>query len=199
MTDIAVRNKSRRNKIGVVVLALILISAAIAGSALRTRGLPKRFAVVEAGVLYRSSQPKAAQLQNVIDDYGIKTLVIAREGTGRRVGEELDFARKHGLRVVHIPIESRQPITEEQVKEFLRCVDDPQYRPVLVHCSAGRHRTGYLCGLFRVERQGWTVAQAVEEMLSFGAAEGGPHPLIEQLKQYKPGQVATPTSKPAGA
>jgi hypothetical protein len=37
--------------------------------------LPKRFAVVQAGVLYRSGQGKANQLQNAIDRYHIKTIV----------------------------------------------------------------------------------------------------------------------------
>jgi tyrosine-protein phosphatase SIW14 len=200
MTDTPSHAATRRKKIGLIILALIAIGAVIAaGLTIRGGGLPKRFAVVAPGVLYRCSQPKTAQLDKLADDYGIKTLVIAREGDGERVAEEMEFAKKRGLRVVHIPIESRKPLTAEQIAQFFTCVDDPACRPVLVHCSAGRHRTGYLCGLFRIERQGWTVEQAVQEMLSFGAAEGGSHPLIDFLRQYQPGTAGGTSTKPAQA
>ncbi|HVP09615.1 MAG TPA: tyrosine-protein phosphatase [Phycisphaerae bacterium] len=197
MIDLPKWMTPRRKKLGIVILALIVVSAAVLGFSVRARRLPKRFSIVEPGVLYRSSQPSNAQLENMIKDFGIKTVIVARESESKRVVEEIDFARRRGLRVVHIPIESRKPVTEEQAREFLRCVDDRASRPALVHCSAGRHRTGYLCGLYRIERQGWTVAQAVDEMLSFGAAKDGPHPLIEQLKQCRPGKVPTATSGPA--
>jgi protein tyrosine phosphatase (PTP) superfamily phosphohydrolase (DUF442 family) len=197
MTDTPSLAATRRKKIGLVIVALIAVGAAIAGLVIRSGGLPKRFAVVAPGVLYRSSQPKTAQLEKLADDFGIKTLIIAREGDGKRVVEEMEFAKKRGLRVVHIPIESRKPLTAEQITQFFTCVDDPGCRPVLVHCSAGRHRTGYLCGLYRIERQGWTVEQAVQEMLSFGAAEDGPHPLIDFLRRYQPGTAGRASTKPA--
>ena len=197
MTDAPANAPPPRKKIGLVILALIVIGAAVVGLMTRGGRLPKRFAVVEPGVLYRSSQPDPAQLEKLASNYGIKTLVVAREGDGKRVVRELEFARKRGLRVVHIPIESRKPVTTEQAVEFFKCIDDPACRPVLVHCSAGRHRTGYLCGVYRIERQGWTVEQAVQEMLSFGAAEEGAHPLIDQLRQYRPGTVRAATTQSA--
>lgn len=178
--------KGRRLRLGALAVLLIVAVAAGVGLAVQQRRLPKRFSVVEAGVLYRSSQPSPAQLENLIVDQGIKTILIARESSSQRVVDELEAAGKLGLRIEQIPIASRQPITDEQVEQFFKTVDDPANRPVLVHCSMGRHRTGYLCGLYRIERQGWSLERAMDEMMSFCPKGDASHPMVEQLRQYKP-------------
>jgi tyrosine-protein phosphatase SIW14 len=162
--------------------------------------VPKRFAVVEPGILYRSSQPSTCQIEHLAkpDTIGLRTIVIVREGTSRRVPNEMEFARELGLNVLHIPIESRKPVPDDQVAEFFACVDDPEMRPVLVHCSAGRHRTGYLCALYRIERQGWTVQRALDEMLSFGFDTESQSAVQRQLEAYEPVRSATPSSQPQG-
>jgi protein tyrosine/serine phosphatase len=91
--------------------------------------------------------------------------------------------------VVKIPIVSRKPIPEDQVAAFFRCVDDSRNHPILIHCSAGRHRTGYLCALYRIERQGWTVQRAIEEMLSFGFGIEKHAAILDQLERYEPGRL----------
>jgi tyrosine-protein phosphatase SIW14 len=146
---------------------------------------PARFAVVEQGRLYRSSQPSTRQIENLIDQFGIKTIVIARSDISSRVPDEIDFAKSHGIRVIHLPIESRSQIPEHLVQEFLKCVDDPASGPILVHCAAGRHRTGYLCARYRVDRQGWTLDKAIAELLSFGFDTNHEGVVLEQLKNYQ--------------
>jgi tyrosine-protein phosphatase SIW14 len=173
---------------GVLVLA---VGVAIARNQPFFRAYPKRFAVVEDRVLYRSAQPTARQIANLAADYRIRTLLIVREGDSERVTEEVEYARAHGLNVVHIPVKSREPIPDEQVRAFFRCVDDPANRPVLMHCSAGRHRTGFLCALYRLERQGWTLDRAVDELLSFKFDADRQAVVLEQLRHYTPGRAAS--------
>src|SRR5262245_13634907 len=132
----------RTNAVRNATLALIAI-ATIVWAAFKLSGaaaVPPRFAVVEPSVLYRSAQPTTRQLQTMIDRFGLPTLLIVREGGSQRVTDEIDFARRRGLNVVHIPVESRRPIPQAQIDEFFRCVDDRRNYPILVHCSAGRHR-----------------------------------------------------------
>lgn len=173
---------------GLIVLA---VGVAIACNQPIFRAYPKRFVVVEDGVLYRSAQPTARQIANLKENYGIRTLLIVREGDSERVAEEIAYARAHDLNVVHIPVKSREPIPDEQVSEFFRCVDEPANRPVLMHCSAGRHRTGYLCALYRLERQGWTLDRAVDELLSFKFDVERQAAVLEQLRHYSPGRAAS--------
>ena len=177
--------------IGVAVVAVIIAGVAIE----RRVRIPKRLAVVEAGVLLRSAQPSTRQIGYLRDEYGVKSILIVRTGKSDRVPDEMEHARSLGLEVIHIPIESREPIPPDQIRAFFDCVDDPDNQPVLIHCSAGRHRTGLLCALYRIERQGWTVERAKEEMLSFRFDVEDHTALLRQLEAYRPGDsVATDRS-----
>ncbi len=187
----------RRITLVVIALALIGITIPIVKNRHVFRRFPKRFETVAAGILYRSAQPNTRQIKNLMDEHDIRTLLIARENGGKRVPDEIEFARDHGLNVVNIPIKSQQPVPDEQVAEFFRCVDDPQNHPILIHCAAGRHRTGYLCALYRIERQGWSVEQAIEEMLSFRFNTIRQAKMLEQLKQHKPARSTTTSSADA--
>lgn len=153
-------------------------------------GYPKRFAVVEEGVLYRSAQPTPRHLRNLVRDKGLRTVLIVREGESERVLEEKAAAERLGLKVIHLHLPSRQRVSDEHLAAFFECVDQPANHPVLVHCSAGRHRTGYLCARYRIDRQGWTVDRAIEEMLSFGCDFEDHAMILDQLRSYRPAAPA---------
>lgn len=190
----------RASRFAIVLASLIGVAGASAGLIyLQQHQLPKRLAEVERGILYRSAQPNTTHIDNVVKEYGIHTLLIVREGTSRAVPDEREHAQAQGVRVVHIPVESRQPIPDQQVKQFFDVVDDPANRPVWVHCSAGRHRTGYFCALYRIERMGWSVDEAVAEMISFGFDMTDQSVVLDQLKAYQPGRwKRASTASPVG-
>lgn len=177
----------RRNRTvaRISVVTALVVATAVTVYFVRYR-FPKRFDVVEAGVLYRSAQPSTAQIDRLAKEIDLKTIMIVRSGESRRVPDEKEYAQERGMNVLHIPIESRKPIPDDQVRQFFDCVDDPDNRPVLIHCSAGRHRTGYLCALYRIERQGWSVEKALDEMLSFGFDRESQTAVEKQLRAYVP-------------
>jgi tyrosine-protein phosphatase SIW14 len=178
-----------------LVTILALLGATITAGVLWYRSTPpERFAVVQPGILYRSAQPEKWEIENLIQDYGIKTILVVRDGASRHVPDEMEFARSRGLKVVHIPVKSRAPIPDDQVQEFFRYADDPACQPILVHCSAGRHRTGYLCARYRIDRQGWSVQKAIDEMLSFGFDTNDQSPVLDQLRHYP--SASAPSAKP---
>jgi len=188
----------------IVIVVLVAGGAGLAALAYERR-LPKRLAVVEPKVLYRSGQPDTDQLETLRDELGIKTVLIVRKGDSRRVPEEVEHAESLGMKVVRIPIESRVRLTDDEVRRFFDCVDNPENHPVLVHCSAGRHRTGYLCALYRIERQGWSLDRAMEEMLSFGFNRESQTVVEQQLSEYHRQEQGAPrdsrssTESPAAA
>ena len=53
---------------------------------------------------------------------------------------------------------------EAQFRKVLEVVDDPQRRPVLVHCARGTCRTGSAVALYRFERDGWTIQDVAAEL-----------------------------------
>ena len=57
---------------------------------------------------------------------------------------------------------------EPNIAAFLKILDDPASKPVLVHCFAGIHRTGGYVSLYRMEYDGWPAEDAIREMKSMG-------------------------------
>ena len=54
------------------------------------------------------------------------------------------------------------------IDDFLKICDDPANYPILIHCMAGLHRTGALTAVYRMEYEGWSVADAVRELRANG-------------------------------
>ncbi|MFQ5425232.1 MAG: tyrosine-protein phosphatase [Phycisphaerae bacterium] len=179
-------HRRHRRRVAAVVLTLIVVAGVGTLLAKAWQSRPRRFAVVEDGVLYRSGQPTEHQIDRLMEEIGLRTILVVRKGSSRRVPDEVAFARGRGLNVVQIPVVSREPIPPEQIRQFFECVDDPANRPILIHCAAGRHRTGLLCAAYRIERQGWTIERAIDELQSFGFDEIDHAALLEQLKHYTP-------------
>jgi protein tyrosine/serine phosphatase len=127
-----------------------------------------RFEAVRPGVLYRSAaMPTAATQRRVLERSGARTVVILRSEAEMEEGEwyqrERRLAHEAGARVVEIPMAYDTPPRRDQVRRFLEVVDDPAARPVLVHCEAGVVRTGMMVAVYRMEREGWSPEEALEE------------------------------------
>ena len=52
--------------------------------------------------------------------------------------------------------------------EFRNVMANEDNYPVLVHCFAGIHRTGAFCAVRRMDHDGWSNQDAIQEMKSLG-------------------------------
>ena len=111
--------------------------------------------------LYRSAQPTSEGMANLAA-MGIKTVVNLRDRHS-----DLDEIGDLPLQAKRIDIFTAH-MKDEYVKEFLAIVDDTSNAPVLVHCQHGADRTGTMCAMYRILRQGWTPDEAIEEMKNGG-------------------------------
>lgn len=84
-----------------------------------------------------------------------------------------------GLAYIRIPMFAWLP-REKDVRHFLQIATDKAKLPVLVHCRVGADRTGMMVAAYRVVVQGWTKADAIEEMTRGGF---GFNPLWKTLVQ----------------
>jgi|SRR5688572_19903142 len=135
--------------------------------AVRIAGMPglDNFARVN-NTLYRGAQPTAEGYLR-LKELGVKTVINFR--SSHDYSTETQAA---GLNYIRLPIQAdllgSEPPTDEQVKLFFDIVLDPAHQPVFIHCMGGKDRTGTLSALYRMEIEGWTVDDAIEEMQAFG-------------------------------
>lgn len=116
--------------------------------------------VVE-GKLYRSAQPDENDLEYLHKTYGIRTILNLR---GESESFEREFSQRHGINLVEISMSARRKPSQEEIGRFFEVVDNPKNWPVIIHCKGGADRTGILIAIYRIERQGWSVKKAEEEM-----------------------------------
>lgn len=188
--------RSRRRRI---FFALLTTSLVVGGYFAAWRYHLKRFQIVESGVLLRSAQPTEFGLWYLKHRYGLKTVVSLQLHDfrlyhgwfdfGSADGEpEASYAESIGLRHVQWPMGDEQgwPWPDAwELEEFFHLVDDAEARPILVHCMGGRHRTGTLSALYRLEYDRWSPDAAIAEMHTFQF--GGSIPLQEHnLRSYLP-------------
>ncbi|MFY9556506.1 MAG: protein tyrosine phosphatase family protein [Blastocatellia bacterium] len=124
-------------------------------------------------------QPKLEALEKLKSE-GVKSILNLRQPSEHRAADEEAKAKELGLKYFNIPVVYRDP-KEEQATEFLKITDDPQNRPVFIHCTAAI-RVGAFWMIRRVLRDGWTVEAAEEEAKKIGLREA-PH-LNEFARNY---------------
>jgi protein tyrosine/serine phosphatase len=181
------------------VVLLAIVAVLVGGQMRQASRLPRGFHVVEPQRLYRSGQPTAAQLAAVIKEYGIRTVLNLRNPAEPDYVDDAPAARPYGVRVVSLPITSTWAISDEHLSELRKVYGDPRGYPILVHCEAGRARTGVAVALWRIERQGWDPAAAVDDMIASG------YPVREKSAQMRelllhrqaPAEAAKPGSRAA--
>lgn len=133
--------------------------------------------------LYRGAQPDAKGFK-VLKELGVKTVISFRSYHTEK--KDVEAA---GMTAVQIPVQAdvfgSEPPTDEQLKLFFETTLDAAKMPVFFHCAHGKDRTGTLGALWRIEIDGWTNAEAIEEMQAFGYHDIYKD-LINYVKEYKP-------------
>jgi protein tyrosine/serine phosphatase len=167
-----------------VLAAAAVVAAACWWSAKKKAALPVRFAVVAKGELYRSGQPTVRQLETLLGTHPIGAVIsLCKDDHPADVPvikAEADFLASRGIVFRRLPTDT--PPSPEQVRAFLAAIDDPALpRPVLVHCEAGRTRTGAMVAIWRVTHQGWTKERALQDARRYGFKDAA---TVEVVRNY---------------
>ncbi len=134
--------------------------------------------VVEEGRLYRCGQLTPEGFERVVRELRVGTVVSMRETKNENQefqdGFEEEICRRLGVRYERFGYldwsapDGTMPAMAN-VKKFLELFDDEDAaKPVLVHCFAGIHRTGVHVAAYRIDKNGWTNAEAMAELRWMG-------------------------------
>src|SRR6516225_2313329 len=132
--------------------------------------------------LYRGAQPTEEGFRQ-LKAMGVKTVIDFRSHHSTK--KQVEAA---GMTPVEIPLHAdlgSTPPNDEDLKEFFKVLLDPARQPVYIHCAFGKDRTGTMAAVYRLEIDGWTPEEAMQEMESFGY-HNIYRDLVNFIKVYKP-------------
>jgi protein tyrosine/serine phosphatase len=133
---------------------------------------------------FRGAQPEGREYAQLAT-LGVRT-VIDLQADGDNDDEE-QLVEAAGMTFYRIPMTTHVPPTREQIARFLEIVNDPAQQPVYVHCAGGRHRTGVMTAVYRMEHDGWTGDRAFREMKHYDFGFDFLHPEFKQfVYRYQP-------------
>ncbi len=116
--------------------------------------------------IYRSGliPEKAAPL---LREAGIKTVISFDDDRERAAAEE-ERLKHLGIEVIPMPWSGWEYPKDETIQKAISLIENPELRPVLVHCKHGQERTGVVVACWRISHKGWSADQAYQEMKSYG-------------------------------
>ena len=173
--------------------AVVALTLALSSSAFAQAKTPQvtidNFAKVNS-TYYRGAQP-VGQDYNDLAALGIKTIIDFTDEDSQP-GEQA-ATEKAGMKYVHIPMDTHRVPTAAELQKFLSIVNDKASQPVYVHCVGGRHRTGVMTAVYRMNHDGISGTQAFDEMKKFKYGADFLHPEFKHFvtATYKPAATAT--------
>jgi protein tyrosine/serine phosphatase len=149
------------------LLAVLILSAAAAAKESSSLAFPnvhiKNFGQMDER-FYRGAEPKTLEDIRALKELGINTVIDLQ---AKPESAERSMVESLGMRYVNIPMVEKKYPRPEWVAAFMKTVDDPSTGKFFVHCAGGRHRTGSMGAVYRMEKYGWGYEQVYAEMKQF--------------------------------
>ncbi len=129
--------------------------------------LTKNFHEVDPGKFYRSAQLDPAELSEVVEKYGIKTVISLRGAPENSywVPKQKEVLAKHGVAFHWVGWTTDFFPDNDDLKEYLKVLKTAEY-PVLVHCRTGADRTGEATAMYAIDFMGQSKDEAIAKHLT---------------------------------
>jgi cytochrome c556/protein tyrosine phosphatase (PTP) superfamily phosphohydrolase (DUF442 family) len=154
---------SEMNSRTIADLAVVSASGAIA-QPIEIPGVHNAFRATEK--IYSGSQPEGDAAFAALAKLGVKT-VISVDGSK----PEMERARQHGLRYIHLPY-GYDGVPTNRVAELAKAAAEAG--PLFVHCHHGKHRGPAAVAVMCLANEGWTTNRAAAWMRAAGTSDDYP-------------------------
>jgi protein tyrosine/serine phosphatase len=161
--------KAQRSYLSVLlgVLSLVLLSQVSAFSQETQKTDVSAVTIKNFGQMddrfFRGGQPKQGDYQQLAN-LGIKTVIDLQDDP---TSYEKQSVEALGMKYINIPMSDKDYPETAKIDQFLKLVDDPTTGKFYVHCAGGRHRTGVMGAVYRMNHYNWNYDQVYAEMKKY--------------------------------
>jgi protein tyrosine phosphatase (PTP) superfamily phosphohydrolase (DUF442 family) len=134
-------------------------------------------------VVARGGQPTSEGFRNLASA-GFRTVVDLRERDDR-AKDEKKLVEALGMKYVNVPMKGMHTPSDKQISKALKALTSEKDGPVFVHCRRGADRTGVVVACYRIEHDGWSNRQALQEARDLGMY-WYQFPLQRYISSYRP-------------
>lgn len=155
---------------------------------MRDEMFPKRFAEVEEGRIYRSGQISEGLLREVFVDNDIQLIVdLAGYEPRHRRHQDAEDRISQELEIEHLrlPLQGSGTGDPRVFALAIAAIDRAykQYKPVLVHCTAGSRRSAAVVASYQVLVRGIPPEEAFYELERYGSSSLADSPMVPFLNE----------------
>ena len=127
--------------------------------------LAGNFHVVENGRCYRGAQTTASELNDLVERYGIRTVINLRGVSEEEEWYplEVNTAKKLGVKLVDVGMWSNSPPEVPEIRKLITSLSEDA-GPFFLHCFYGSDRTGLGSALYLLLRTQATLPEARRQL-----------------------------------
>jgi protein tyrosine/serine phosphatase len=165
--------KKKNTNTNKIIIAVLILGASLLvwDQMVKDHVIPKRFGVVEQGVIYRSGRMSSVLVKRVLEEHNIKVIVTLEglKDADRDQQAEIAASEELGIDLVRFPLGGNGTGKVENYIQAIAAIHKAksENKPVLIHCAVGTQRTGGVLASYHLLFDNWTPEQVYQEMSTY--------------------------------